>query len=253
MSRTRYFELLVRVINKYGGDVFKFAGDAMLILWPMEDGDDLSSTARRAAQCSLAIQARAGARAGAHTGHAFTWPPLIAQAELHDAKLTPKVKLSIKIGIGAGDTKIMHVGGVFRRLEYLCSGDSVIQAFGCEGECLAGMAIVSPQTWALISNDFSGKPLPSGRVMLQRVLHPLRVRSLARSVLPAKGGARDLLQSYVPAAIIPHLKFHTHSWASELRALTVMFLNLGFKGSQLIVRGTRARARECVCRARCVT
>jgi adenylate cyclase 10 len=27
-------ELLVKAINKSGGDIFKFAGDAMIALWP---------------------------------------------------------------------------------------------------------------------------------------------------------------------------------------------------------------------------
>ena len=210
----------------------------------------------------------------------------------------------------------MHVGGVFKRLEYLCSGDSVIQvcvcvfvfvcgsvsvfacvcvcvclclcecvcvclcvcacsfcewnvacfpsfrcaahrhhmsarllmqAFGCEGECLAGMVVASPEAWRLISRDIAGAPLPSGRVVLSRVAHPLRVRALSRSLLPPSGGARDLLQSYVPAAIVPHLRFHTHSWASELRTVTVMFLNLGFRGSQLTVRACRPRAGVVCC------
>ncbi len=30
----RYMELLVKNIGKSGGDIFKFAGDAMIVLWP---------------------------------------------------------------------------------------------------------------------------------------------------------------------------------------------------------------------------
>lgn len=32
----RYFELLVKLVAKCGGDVFKFAGDALVALWPPE-------------------------------------------------------------------------------------------------------------------------------------------------------------------------------------------------------------------------
>lgn len=30
----RYMELLVKGIGKGGGDIFKFAGDAMIVIWP---------------------------------------------------------------------------------------------------------------------------------------------------------------------------------------------------------------------------
>ncbi len=44
-----YFELLVRTMASQGGDVFKFAGDAMIVLWPPSE-DDLTTLTRRAAQ-----------------------------------------------------------------------------------------------------------------------------------------------------------------------------------------------------------
>ncbi len=30
----RYMELLVKAIGKSGGDIFKYAGDALIVLWP---------------------------------------------------------------------------------------------------------------------------------------------------------------------------------------------------------------------------
>lgn len=30
----RYMEKLVKSISKSGGDIFKFAGDAMIVIWP---------------------------------------------------------------------------------------------------------------------------------------------------------------------------------------------------------------------------
>ena len=32
-----YMELLVKSISRSGGDIFKFAGDAMIVLWPPPD------------------------------------------------------------------------------------------------------------------------------------------------------------------------------------------------------------------------
>ena len=39
----RYFELLVQLVAKSGGDVFKFAGDALVALWPPEYTDEPSA------------------------------------------------------------------------------------------------------------------------------------------------------------------------------------------------------------------
>ena len=33
----RYMELLVKAVDRSGGDIFKYAGDAMIVLWPPPD------------------------------------------------------------------------------------------------------------------------------------------------------------------------------------------------------------------------
>jgi hypothetical protein len=44
----RYFELLVKIISKSGGDVFKFAGDALVVLWPPDQGEERDASPTRA-------------------------------------------------------------------------------------------------------------------------------------------------------------------------------------------------------------
>ena len=39
----RYMELLVKTIGKSGGDIFKFAGDAMIVVWPPPKKDSNSN------------------------------------------------------------------------------------------------------------------------------------------------------------------------------------------------------------------
>ena len=38
----------------------------------------------------------------------------------------------LKVGVGVGDVSILHVGGVFSRLEYVAVGDPLAQAFHAE-------------------------------------------------------------------------------------------------------------------------
>ena len=53
-----YFGTLVNLVREYGGDVVKFAGDALLAVWPGVDSADapLPDLVRSSIQCSLAIQ-----------------------------------------------------------------------------------------------------------------------------------------------------------------------------------------------------
>jgi class 3 adenylate cyclase len=36
----RYMELLVKTVSNSGGDIFKFAGDAMIVVWPPSSNDE---------------------------------------------------------------------------------------------------------------------------------------------------------------------------------------------------------------------
>ena len=51
----RYMELLISIIGKNGGDIIKFAGDALLVIWPQEKGSNEINSCRRAVQCALNI------------------------------------------------------------------------------------------------------------------------------------------------------------------------------------------------------
>lgn len=58
----RYMEGMVKYLNQYGGDIIKFVGDAMIVMWPPVDTENQFSetlkvdTIRRAVQCSQDIQ-----------------------------------------------------------------------------------------------------------------------------------------------------------------------------------------------------
>src|SRR5205085_9792483 len=51
-----YFGKLIDVITAHGGDVVKFAGDAMLAFWPVSEAE-LPRAARVVARCGLDLQA----------------------------------------------------------------------------------------------------------------------------------------------------------------------------------------------------
>ena len=63
---------------------------------------------------------------------------LSIQSALHAAKLEEGVSLSVKLGIGVGKISVLHLGGVFRRMEYVAVGEPLVQAFAAEHHAEAG-------------------------------------------------------------------------------------------------------------------
>lgn len=52
----RYMEGMVKILGKYGGDIIKFVGDALIVMWPEDKGPQgANTTVRKAIQCSLDI------------------------------------------------------------------------------------------------------------------------------------------------------------------------------------------------------
>jgi len=90
-----YFSVMCRIIASEGGDVFKFAGDACIVIWPPSD-EGMETKVIRAVQCAYAIQ-----------------------DELHEAELDRGngVSLSVKCGLGIGGVTVLHIGGVLGRME----------------------------------------------------------------------------------------------------------------------------------------
>ena len=123
----KYFQMMVKIISSGGGDVLKFAGDAMIVLWPEGDQDSIQTRLHRATQCAVYIQQK------------------LDQATIEDS-----VQLSVKIGIGVGMVSVIHIGGTHKRMEYLAVGDPLIQAFHAEHHAVSGQVMVSPQVWKLL-------------------------------------------------------------------------------------------------------
>ena len=50
---------MIKIIGKYGGDIIKFVGDAMICMWPegsKRETDRAQTTVRKVIQCALEIQ-----------------------------------------------------------------------------------------------------------------------------------------------------------------------------------------------------
>lgn len=76
----RYMEGMITNLDKYGGDIIKFVGDAMIVMWPPIDKEAMNwellkvDTIRRAIQCSQDMQ-----------------------RTMHNLQVLPGIKLSVKV------------------------------------------------------------------------------------------------------------------------------------------------------------
>jgi class 3 adenylate cyclase/tetratricopeptide (TPR) repeat protein len=213
-----YFGQLTALIAEHGGDVVKFAGDALLAVWPVgESNQDVRTVALRAAQCGL-----------------------VAQKELSNYQASAGARLSMRMAIGVGEADTMYIGGAFGRWEFLIAGEPVLQVSLAEKEAQPGQVVLSPEAWALVEDVCTGKLLQRKAsqavvgVELKTVQAPLTPRPLSIPTMDAQTEAA--LRGYIPGAILARLSAGqgtgsggetiSADWLAELRRVSVIFINL---------------------------
>ena len=196
-----YFGRLIDLVNAHGGEIVKFAGDALLAWWSVGE-EDLARVTGRAAQCGLAVQ-----------------------KALHDYQEAEGVRLSLRIGVGAGEISTMHLGGRFGRWEFLPTGAPLVQSSLAEQRAEPGEVVLSPEAWQLAETQLVGQPLAGGHVRLEAVRAAVPLRSIIPPP-PLTSEAASALRAYIPGAIFARLTAGQTGWLAELRHVTVIFLNL---------------------------
>lgn len=199
-----YFGQLIDLVQVHGGDIVKFAGDALVALWPVGITDeDLATVTYRAAQCGLLVQ-----------------------AVLHHHPVGEGIRLTQRVGIGAGEVLIRHVGGVFGRWEFMAAGAPLAQIGQAGRLAEPGQVVLSTEAWELVKSRCRGVTLPgeAGAALLEDVAEPLPFYATPAPALAAE--AEMALRAYIPGAILARLAAGQSGWLAELRRVTVIFLNL---------------------------
>jgi class 3 adenylate cyclase/tetratricopeptide (TPR) repeat protein len=193
-----YFGKLIHVVRAHGGEVFKFAGDALLAQWPANG--DLARSTLRAAAASVEIQ-----------------------DTLHNYEVEAGVRLSMRLALGAGQLDCIHVGGVLGRWEFFVTGDPLRQLQVAQSMAGTGQVVVSPQVWEILPRDSKGETLADGFT---------RLISVTSKELSGYQGAAlanvdpDLLRSFLPGSVLSRYAHGQAEWLGELRLVTVLFFNL---------------------------
>ena len=184
------FQPLLELIAGTGGDVLKFAGDALLACWPAPPGDPgqrgLAAAAAEAAGCAHAMQAALGRYAAAE-----------------------RLPLALRIGVGAGEVVVLDVGGERERRELLVAGAAVPQTTDAAGQAMPGQVRLSEAAMRLLARDLDGQ-----------------ARHRAPRAAPVPTASAALAAPYLPRAMLTSMVAGHEEWLAELRQITVVFANL---------------------------
>ncbi|HEX9840973.1 MAG TPA: adenylate/guanylate cyclase domain-containing protein, partial [Anaerolineales bacterium] len=219
----QYFGQLIDIIHEYGGDVMKFAGDALIAMWPIptdhipEAGsgtaDSVSTETQRqwtlqVAECALKIRAQLlGFR-------------------------TQESALSLKIALATGHITHVHIGGVFNRWEFVMTGSPLVELGIANNLARAGDILISPSAFALIRNDVDFASVDfslNGEIKEAARLETLRNASQlspGKERIEIPDTAQASLRPYIPASIIHRISAGQAEWLAELRKITILFINL---------------------------
>jgi class 3 adenylate cyclase len=196
-----FFGRAVAKIEAHGGDVARFAGDALLAIWPCNAEEELPLAIRSAAACALDLQT-----------------PQSGDGEETESPLT------MKVALGAGSLVAMHLGGHLDRWEFLISGGAFQQAFAALRQTQSGTATASLQAWKSLQQQYRATPMTGGVMMLES--GPREPQGPPLNPVPVSEEMTEALRSYVPAAVIDRLATGHGGWLAELRLVTTLFVSL---------------------------
>ena len=198
------FSRMIALIEAEGGEVVKFGGDAVTVVFPAVQ-EDLSIATRRAWQAAEAMHRAMG------------------EFSTLETSVGP-VALRMKVGIGAGEILAAQVGGVRDRWEYVIAGDPLRQTVQAEQQAGRGEIVLSPEAEAIIApQPVVPRPLPQPN--WARVQNPAAVE---------KG-----LRAYVPGVVIAWLEEGLQKWLAVLRPMSVLFVGItgiDYAGSSALER-----------------
>ncbi|KAL8273282.1 hypothetical protein Esti_002783 [Eimeria stiedai] len=190
----QFFDRIIRIVHFWGGDIIKFSGDALTIVWPVDDDDEggehvVEDTkdddeyrvdARQA--CLLAAKCCMNLHQSLHK-----YPTGFAGKTL-----------TLHIGAGFGKVTILQVGGIMDRWEYVVAGAPLEEISIAEPLASTGMAIMktvlSPTMVAAMHGVASLEPVsdsPPGRQFYRLLPHADDLKKIAQESRRSSGSNSD--------------------------------------------------------------
>lgn len=210
-----YMGLLVEIIYEYGGDVIKFAGDALICVF-----EPVHTVHRDVAMFRICLNA------------------LLCAWTLKDVCTS---ELTAHIAVGLGDICFGVLGGVNNRWEFLVSGPCMSQLSSCLDDAPSKHVALTNQFYAEIMRYLSnnhqendlftlrGRSLESSNVLVEHCVHlapPIKYAPNHRHVHAAheEHAMSGQVAAFVPQPVTQALAAGTFGFLAELREVTTVFI-----------------------------
>lgn len=188
---------LIDLINAHGGDIVKFSGDALLVLWPADEGPRSIAT-RRAVQCGLAVQESVNGR-----------------------RVDGATEISLNVIVSVGDVYRKLVGNPDVGWHFLVAGDPVTQIPAAQKHARPGEVILSPPAAEAASAYCGLAQLSDGHARVVGVTRALPV--VAMQDQPLSPEMSEGLRAFIPDAVVSRLEAGQSQWLAEIRRASVLF------------------------------
>jgi class 3 adenylate cyclase/tetratricopeptide (TPR) repeat protein len=208
----RYFAVMAEPVLAYGGEVVKFAGDSLIVIFPaqMDRGEAHLGSA---IQCSLRMQDAMSEFAEVETS-AGTFP------------------LRMKIGVGEGALYNTAVGDEARGMQFVLAGLPLARCQEAEdmaaaGEIVVDAGLLSRMPGRLDIGEARGTfRLVSGATDVP-VLPPSRLPNVSRFTAERAELVIRRLSPCLPGQLVENIRQGRRGVLAEYRRVTVMFVKFG--------------------------
>ena len=204
LAITKFFSSLITKIHEAGGDIIKFAGDALICVWSLSNAEENTSS-----QFNLGNMIYHAIHCG------FQLASLVEEVE--DEDFTGEIKLALHVCVGAGEVNFVTLGGLASRWEFMITGQGYSDA--CNGVDLSkpGEIVVSNEAHTSLEEVLKKAEKLTGNVLhsscsiegtnyrkvtsINAPVHYMSRQSVVNSVKMAPA-----LLSYVPLPVAKRLR-----------------------------------------------
>lgn len=153
-----YFTRILNVIGTHFGDVYKFLGDAVMVIWPL---DKSSNRIKKLHACTVAVEcAKQVMRVGNYDAK---------DEEVETGEMT-SVSLRLHCGIACGPMLFYNLGDK-NKMDNLIGGPLLPQLAECEAEAERGQIVMSPEVVQNLDMDRHRNDIEKSRSGKNFLLH----------------------------------------------------------------------------------
>lgn len=153
-----YFTKMLNVVDKHGGDVVKFAGDALYTIWPANELIDKTTSVKKALNCALEITSVCDSYKILREEQRYSSPSSSSPKAGKSSKgsfraggsPTSAVYLNVHVGLSVGTMAAVDIGCA-GRWEMLLVGQPLKDVAAAESLALSGEVVISDGAHSILS------------------------------------------------------------------------------------------------------